>query len=628
MKKLLFLLAGFLFVIFYFGLSGQNDKYTVAGNVTYLETDIVAGHEQDLLKMEFRTAGSTIKSGATTTWLKVKVPENFLGAGNVLFSSSTEMIPKMDFYFSNSERIVAADSCNLRFESENCRLANLQYAVPLSSNEMPEIKEIYIKIQNERHQILNDFYVMKKDYYNRSNTVLTFLIGLTVGISLIIAIYCFSMSVAFQNTACLSFGIYALFQFFGTSVYRGFWDLIKPSTDLISGYDLYPPIFFLGRFFEILFLAVFFKNEKTSKFVNYLIGFELVSLFGLAAYSVYDGNFLWSIASQVLALVPLTIVAVSLYHLYRKSQHAMYFLLSWGLGSLGYFIWALNRMDILAVHWFFAYAPLGFRPIQLFLLAFYMSIQVSDIKSALRIARLNASKDNVVKTIFRVLAHDLSNLSMIIDVCSRAGKKAADLDFAKKEFENISQSIKRQNAIVRHYKEIYLKRGQDVVKLSPVNLNESVKNAAEIIRVKAARKNIQVVCNLTDSAPMVMAEEISLTNQVLVNLLDNAVKYSDANTTIRVSVEKPTFGNIVLKVEDEGIGLSKEMIELIFSEKLKIDRSRLQDSEEDSTGHGLLIVRDFIFSYGGTVKVTRRSPKGTQFLIKLEPATEELAATF
>jgi len=102
--------------------------------------------------------------------------------------------------------------------------------------------------------------------------------------------------------------------------------------------------------------------------------------------------------------------------------------------------------------------------------------------------------------------------------------------------------------------------------------------------------------------------------QVVLNLLDNALKYSNELTTVTLEVfkEKQTT---VLSVSDEGIGIPPDEIELVFEKLFRIEKSRSRTF--GGSGLGLAIVKELVEAHGGTIEVKSEFGKGSTFIIKI-----------
>ena len=109
------------------------------------------------------------------------------------------------------------------------------------------------------------------------------------------------------------------------------------------------------------------------------------------------------------------------------------------------------------------------------------------------------------------------------------------------------------------------------------------------------------------------------------NLIDNAVKYSDAGTEVRV--EASVIGDrIGFSVSDRGIGIGSQHLERVFERFYRVDRARSR--ETGGTGLGLAIVRHVAANHGGEVTVTSQEGEGSTFtlLIPLDPAFVKVSA--
>ncbi|MEH7307147.1 sensor histidine kinase [Neobacillus drentensis] len=98
--------------------------------------------------------------------------------------------------------------------------------------------------------------------------------------------------------------------------------------------------------------------------------------------------------------------------------------------------------------------------------------------------------------------------------------------------------------------------------------------------------------------------------QVILNLIDNARKYSEPNSKIRVEVRNIS-GRVHMKIQDEGMGIPGEDLPRIFERFYRVDKSRTRAL--GGTGLGLSIVKQLVEAHGGTIKVTSKPNNGTAF---------------
>ncbi len=141
---------------------------------------------------------------------------------------------------------------------------------------------------------------------------------------------------------------------------------------------------------------------------------------------------------------------------------------------------------------------------------------------------------------------------------------------------------------------------------------------AERMLPVAAQKDIIILWDLPDESLTVMGDEALLT-QLLVIFVDNAIKYSDRHTTVRMKgslIDK----NVVIEVADEGIGIDKADIDKIFGRFYRVDKVRSRS--QGGTGLGLSIAKWIVDIHGGQVNAQSELGKGTVMRVTL-PAAED-----
>jgi two-component system phosphate regulon sensor histidine kinase PhoR len=138
--------------------------------------------------------------------------------------------------------------------------------------------------------------------------------------------------------------------------------------------------------------------------------------------------------------------------------------------------------------------------------------------------------------------------------------------------------------------------------------------AAGSVKFRADEKKIRIEIR----CPPGLSAKLSgaLVVQALVNLLDNAVKYSPPSSKILLEAEKRE-GELVVSVKDQGIGIPAEHLDRIFERFYRVDRSRSQDP--GGTGLGLAIVRHIALLHRGTVEVESHAGEGSVFRMKIPP---------
>ena len=148
---------------------------------------------------------------------------------------------------------------------------------------------------------------------------------------------------------------------------------------------------------------------------------------------------------------------------------------------------------------------------------------------------------------------------------------------------------------------------------SEVDVVGVVAAATERVVALAAQRDVKVVVTAPDEAMVVLGDERQLLSAV-VNLLDNAVKYSEPGSVVELDVVAERRWAVVT-VCDQGIGIPGKDLERIFERFYRVDRARSR--ETGGTGLGLSIVRHVATNHGGTVEVASREGEGSTFTLRV-----------
>jgi two-component system, OmpR family, phosphate regulon sensor histidine kinase PhoR len=150
---------------------------------------------------------------------------------------------------------------------------------------------------------------------------------------------------------------------------------------------------------------------------------------------------------------------------------------------------------------------------------------------------------------------------------------------------------------------------------SPISLQNLIHQAFVLVADKAAEKGITISVDTPESLPLVMAEFSSL-QQVLTNLLDNAIKYTPTQGDVTVQVFEDHKGKIQVDVKDNGIGIEAKYLPRIFERFYRVDKARSR--EMGGTGLGLSIVKHIIQLHGGEIWVESKVNEGSTFSFTLD----------
>src|SRR5690606_9230182 len=154
--------------------------------------------------------------------------------------------------------------------------------------------------------------------------------------------------------------------------------------------------------------------------------------------------------------------------------------------------------------------------------------------------------------------------------------------------------------------------------LQPVDVKELVDECIEALQPAIMSKAMQVSTQITDDIPPLLADRARL-QQILLNLISNAVKYTQPEGRVQVLAE-PRDTTIRIIIQDNGMGISPEDQAHIFERFYRVRRPETDSIE--GTGLGLAIVKSLVEAHRGKIGLESRLGEGTTFFVTLPAATQ------
>ena len=168
-----------------------------------------------------------------------------------------------------------------------------------------------------------------------------------------------------------------------------------------------------------------------------------------------------------------------------------------------------------------------------------------------------------------------------------------------------------------------LELGRTELHPEPFELEGIVEGVLEVLRAKAEGKGIDLRMELPAGLPPVLVDRDQI-EQVLINLIDNAIKYTPAGGRVRVSAatrDNEDRGAVEIRVVDSGIGIPEKDIPRLTERFFRVDRARSR--ELGGTGLGLAIVKHIIQAHGGSLAIESRPQQGTTVRVGLPQAATD-----
>ncbi|MDT8346695.1 MAG: ATP-binding protein [Flavobacteriaceae bacterium] len=200
-----------------------------------------------------------------------------------------------------------------------------------------------------------------------------------------------------------------------------------------------------------------------------------------------------------------------------------------------------------------------------------------------------------------------------------------DKSIRKKYLNRAAKGVERLVYIVNDLDMITkLEMGDLKLNYQNFNIIQTIQNVFEMFEMKAAKKNIQLRFDLPYNEPIMVRADEERVQQVLNNLIVNAIKYGKTDGQIEVSVEDLIKNKVIIRITDDGEGISEENIPRIFERFFRVDKSGSR--KEGGSGLGLSIVKHILSAHNEKIYVESELGKGSEFSFTLEKASVKKAA--
>lgn len=233
-------------------------------------------------------------------------------------------------------------------------------------------------------------------------------------------------------------------------------------------------------------------------------------------------------------------------------------------------------------------------------------VLVQDLTDAKRLEKV---RQDFVANVSHELRTPVASLKALVETLQEGvpNKKTA-ADFLVRmhvETDKLAQMVTELGELSR------VESGRVSLKLEPVDLTRIAGRVAERLRAQAERAQITITVEAAADLPCALADEDRI-EQVLVNLVHNAIKFTPQNGWITIS-SKPDGNGVLTSVSDTGIGIPADDLPRIFERFYKVDKSR----SGGGTGLGLAIAKHIVQAHSGSIWVESTEGKGSTFFFTL-----------
>jgi two-component system sensor histidine kinase SenX3 len=247
----------------------------------------------------------------------------------------------------------------------------------------------------------------------------------------------------------------------------------------------------------------------------------------------------------------------------------------------------------------------------------YFAIQIQQLEIGAAMATVEDVTQKILTDTMRTdfvanLSHELKTPVGGIAALGDTMVEESDPKVVKRLAESIVTEAYRLSAIVDDLLDLSRIESGSTMNLSPIDIAEVVNEAVASSQNFAQRHQVELVIG-ANSTVHVYGDSIQLVSALL-NLVENAIKYSEANSSVQVHSEI-TGGEVRISVTDQGIGIAAKDHERVFERFYRVDRARSRAT--GGTGLGLSIVRHVVTNHGGRIELVSEEGLGAAFTMVL-----------
>lgn len=237
--------------------------------------------------------------------------------------------------------------------------------------------------------------------------------------------------------------------------------------------------------------------------------------------------------------------------------------------------------------------------------------KVAVVQDVTDIKRLEKMREQFVANV----SHELKTPLTSIKGFAETLKYVENKDTREKFLKIINDEAERLTRLIQDILVLSnIEKNKNTEEMQTFNINDLIEDVLYLVKKSADNKSISIFLN-KDDLPNIKGYKDKY-KQLVINLIDNAIKYTEPKGKVIVTTNLDnTSNNIVLVVEDTGVGIPKKYLDRIFERFYRIDKARSRS--EGGTGLGLAIVKHIVININGKIEVQSEPNKGSKFIIRI-----------
>ncbi len=249
------------------------------------------------------------------------------------------------------------------------------------------------------------------------------------------------------------------------------------------------------------------------------------------------------------------------------------------------------------------------------ILTFGLILTIRSVGHELDLARM---KSEFVSTVSHEFKSPLTSIRQISEMLRN--RRVPSEERQQRYFDALVEQTERLSLLIENVLDFArMEEGRKRFEFEPTDIGSWLSDIVAVAQERVAHEGRVIRLTLKEPLPQITADRAALA-QAVHNLIDNAIKYSAGAKEVRVGAHMEA-GNLVIEVQDFGVGISPEEIGRVFDRFYRGKDPRIRTIR--GSGLGLTLVKQIVEAHGGTVQIRSEPGKGSTFSIRLPLKKEE-----
>jgi two-component system phosphate regulon sensor histidine kinase PhoR len=236
-----------------------------------------------------------------------------------------------------------------------------------------------------------------------------------------------------------------------------------------------------------------------------------------------------------------------------------------------------------------------------------------SIRTIYRQKKLSDVKNDFINNMTHELKTPIATISLACEALNDPDMRAAE-GSVKTYVGMISDENKRLGVLVENVlRTAIFEQGDMHLRIDTLNIHDIIKSVIRNVAIQVKQRQGSVMTQLNAVDPLIEGDALHLTN-VVYNLIDNAIKYSDEKPVVQISTEDGE-NELIIRFADNGIGISRENQSRVFDKLYRVPTGNVHNVK--GFGLGLSYVKGVIEKHHGAVKLDSEPKKGSTFTLHI-----------